>query len=51
MVEAGKAEAVTQPLTAEEQRYEYEKFTDIIFDRLEKVLERRPQNPVRKFVS
>ena len=53
MVEPSNAPgaSVTNPMTPEDIRFEYEKFTEIIFERLEKVLEKRPQNPVRKFVS
>ena len=42
---------VINTMTAEDKEQEYEKFLETMYTSLEKVLEKRPAAPVRKFVS
>ena len=51
MVEEQKEETAVNTMTQEEMSEAYDAFSKIIFQNLEKVLEKRPANPVRKFVS
>ena len=51
MVEEQKEETAVNTMTKEEMAEHYDAFSKIIFSNLEKVLEKRPANPVRKFVA
>ena len=51
MVEAEQQEMPQNPMTEEEKREAYEKFEKIIYENLEKILEKRPAFPVTKFAK
>ena len=51
MVEAEAVEPPQNNMTEEEKAAEYEKFEKIIYENLEKILEKRPAFPVTKFAK